>query len=144
MSRISALLFAVVLPLSLPSGEPTAKDAIRKVLDDQVKAWNRGDLPGFMEGYWKSPELSFYSGNNVTRGWDATLERYRKKYQAGGKEMGRLSFSNLTIDVLGADHALVRGRFHLQMKSEAPTGLFTLIVRKMAPGWRITHDHTSN
>ena len=119
------------------------KDSVRKVLDAQVRAWNKGDLPGFMEGYWKSPDLSFFSGNNKTAGWQATLERYQKKYQGEKKEMGQLAFKDLSIELLGSDHALVKGRFQLQMKQEAPTGIFTLILKKVPAGWRIIHDHTS-
>ncbi len=119
-------------------------DAIQKVFDDQVAAWNKGDLDGFMAGYWKSPDLSFYSGNAKTKGWQATLERYRKKYQADGKEMGKLAFKELTIDLLGADHALVRGRFELSLTNERATGIFTVIMKKLPEGWRIVHDHTSS
>jgi len=114
------------------------------VLDEQAAAWNKGDLPAFMKGYLESEELSFFSGNNKTKGWKATLERYQKRYQGEGKEMGKLTFKELSIELLGNDHALVRGRFHLQLKSEAPTGIFTLILRKTPAGWRIIHDHTSN
>ena len=118
--------------------------AIRGVLDDQVSAWNDRDLTRFMKGYWKSEQLSFYSGNTKTFGWKATLERYRKKYQGEGKEMGRLSFDELAIDLLGADHALVRGRFRLELGGKLATGIFTLVFRKTAAGWRIIHDHTSS
>src|SRR5689334_4167030 len=54
------------------------QQAIRAVLDGQVVAWNRGDLDGFMRGYWNSPELSFFSGGTRTRGWQATMDRYQK------------------------------------------------------------------
>ena len=132
------------ITLALDAGETgDAKSAIRKVLDEQVSAWNRGDLPRFMKGYWQSPDLSFFSGNNKTAGWEATLERYRKKYQGEKKEMGQLTFKDLSIDVLGTDLALVRGRFELRMKDGSPTGLFTLIFKKLPAGWRIIHDHTS-
>ena len=49
--------------------------AIRQVMDDQTAAWNRGDIEGFMQGYWNSPELKFVSGDNVTKGWQPTLDR---------------------------------------------------------------------
>jgi ketosteroid isomerase-like protein len=120
------------------------KKAIHKVLDDQAAAWNKGDLRGFMAGYWESAELSFFSGNSKTKGWQATLERYQKKYQGEGKEMGKLSFSELSIELLGNDHALVRGRFTLDLQKERPTGIFTLLVKKLPAGWRIMHDHTSS
>lgn len=142
-------LFPAVLFVSysfLPDHAGTPSDitvAIRKVLNDQVAAWNKGDLPGFMEGYWNDEKLSFFSGNTKTAGWQATLDRYRKKYQGEKKEMGKLAFVDLSIDLLGPDHALVRGRFRLTLKNESPSGLFTVIFKKLPAGWRIIHDHTS-
>jgi beta-aspartyl-peptidase (threonine type) len=124
--------------------EESAEDAIRRVLDDQVKAWNRGDLVGFMEGYWNSPELTFSSGGDQTKGWQATLDRYRKRYQGEGREMGTLSFSDLAIQTLGPASAYVRGRWQLVRSKDRPGGIFTLIFRRFPEGWRIVHDHTSN
>jgi beta-aspartyl-peptidase (threonine type) len=120
------------------------KKAILAVLQAQDAAWNKGDLAGFMKGYWESDQLTFYSGNTKTSGWKATLERYQKKYQGEGKEMGKLAFEDLSVELLGADHALVRGRFLLQLKNGKATGLFTLILRRTPAGWRIIHDHTSS
>jgi beta-aspartyl-peptidase (threonine type) len=121
----------------------TAKKAIQKVLDDQDAAWNKGDLEGFMAGYWKSDELTFFSGKDVIKGWNATLERYKKRYQSEGKEMGKVAFSEINIDVLGPESAVVRGRFKLVTSKETAQGLFTLIFKKTADGWKIVHDHTS-
>src|SRR5262245_37886031 len=61
--------------------EPPAQAAIRRLLDDQAAAWNRGDLPGFMAGYWNSDDLSFYSGKDKNNGWQATFDRFRTRYQ---------------------------------------------------------------
>ena len=54
-----------------------------------------------MAGYWNSPDLTFFSGGTETQGWQATLERYRKKYQSAGAEMGKLEFSDLQVEMLG-------------------------------------------
>jgi uncharacterized protein (TIGR02246 family) len=145
--RLPACLALVVLPAALaarPGGEDDARKAIRAVLDAQVVAWNKGDLEGFMAGYWKSPKLTFYSGKTKMRGWQATLDRYRKRYQGEGREMGKLAFSELEIEVLGDDYAFVRGRWQLTLKGENPGGLFTLVLKKLPEGWRIIHDHTSS
>ncbi len=123
--------------------ESDAKAGVRKVLDDQVAAWNKGNLAGFMAGYWKSPELTFYAGKDVTRGWAALFDRYRKKYQGEGKQMGQLSFSDLEIEMLAPSQALVRGRWRVMLPKETVNGLFTLVMRRTRGGWRITHDHTS-
>ncbi len=126
---------------SSPSG---AEAAVRKVLDGQVAAWNKGDLEGFMGSYWKSPELVFFSGGTRTQGWDATLQRYKKRYQEGGHEMGLLELRNLEVQVLGPDAAFARGEWHLTMKDGSqPHGLTTLIFRRFPKeGWRIVHDHS--
>ena len=126
---------------SCPARGP--KELIQEVLDAQVAAWNKGDLEGFMVGYWKSPDLSFFSGSTKTRGWQATFDRYRARYQAEGQEMGKLTFSEIEIDVLGPDSAWVRGRWKLVTSKETLGGLFTLVFKKVPDGWRIVHDHTS-
>src|SRR5215510_10628236 len=64
------------------SGRPKSAVAeIRAVLDAQVAAWNAGKLEEFMDGYWRSADLTFFSGGRKMSGWDATIERYRKTYQ---------------------------------------------------------------
>ena len=123
-------------------GDPAMKQ-IRDVLDRQVQAWNRRDLEGFMRGYWRSPELTFYSGGTTVSGWEETLARYRNRYQSEGKEMGHLQFTAIKIELLGPGAAFVRGRFYLKMTSTESSGLFTLTFKKLADGWKIIHDHTS-
>jgi beta-aspartyl-peptidase (threonine type) len=119
--------------------------AARAVLDAQVEAWNRGDLEGFMAGYWRSPDLVFCSGATVTRGWDETLARYRERYQSQGREMGRLRFDGIEVIALGEDAALARGAWRLTMRDgRQPHGLFTLLLRRLDGSWRIVHDHTSS
>ncbi len=125
------------------AAEPLAVREIRAVLDSQVGAWNRRDLEGFMRGYWHSPDLTFYSGGTVVSGWESTLDRYRKRYQSEGNEMGKLDFSDIKIELLGPSAAFVRGRFHLKMTTGESSGIFTLTFRKLAGGWKIVHDHTS-
>jgi ketosteroid isomerase-like protein len=122
----------------------TSTSGVRAVLDKQVEAWNRGDLEGFMAGYWNSPDLVFQSGATLTRGWQQTQERYRRRYQAEGKEMGRLRFEELDVQPLSPDAAFVRGRWQLTMKDGSqPGGLFTLLLRRIGGEWKIVHDHTS-
>jgi beta-aspartyl-peptidase (threonine type) len=121
-----------------------SKSAVEKVLRTQQQAWNRHDLDGFMAGYWNSPDLTFFSGAKQTSGWQATLDRYRATYTSPGHEMGKLDFSDLQIEMLGADGAFVRGTWQLWMPDgKSPHGKFTLIFRKFSDGWKIVHDHTS-
>lgn len=138
-----ALLFVFLIALSGSIFAQSSKqaDAIRKVMDDQAAAWNRGDIEAFMQGYWKSDKLTFVS-SQVTRGWQQTLDRYKKSYDSREK-MGTLTFSDLEITVLSKDAAVVLGSWSLQREKDKPGGKFTLIFRKFKDGWRVVHDHTS-
>jgi len=121
-----------------------AKAAVEQVLDMQQTAWNRHDLEAFMTGYWNSPELTFFSSAKENHGWQATIDRYRAAYASPGHEMGKLEFSGLRIEPLGADAAFVRGSWLLTMPDgKTPHGLFTLVFRRFPEGWKIVHDHTS-
>lgn len=119
-----------------------ARLAIRKVMDEQAAAWNRGDIETFMTGYWNSPELKFVSGERITRGWQTTLDNYKKNYSTREK-MGTLAFTDLEITILSKDAAVVLGNWALTREKDNPKGKFTLIFRKFKDGWRIVHDHTS-
>ena len=142
---LTACFLLCTTPLS--SAENPGKYAqaeIEQILRAQQNAWNSHNLESFMAGYWNSPELTFFSGDQIASGWDAALARYRRTYQGEGKEMGKLEFSDLRIEPLGSDTAFVRGAWHLSMSDgKTPHGLFTLIFRRFPNGWKIIHDHTS-
>jgi len=134
------LWLALVLPLLAAAPE----QEIRKVLDDQVAAWNRGDIPTFMEGYAKSESTTFVS-SSVTKGHAQVLASYLKRYPTRAN-MGTLKFSELEVRMLGADYATVLGRFHLDRTTQAggeSSGIFTLLFQKTPQGWKIIQDHTS-
>lgn len=144
---MTALLMTPFLlqPLLNASSPGNEEQEITALLTDQARSWNEGDLEAFMQGYWDSEELTFYSGAQVFQGRQNTYERYRNRYQSDGREMGHLKFSDLKIELLGAESAFVRGRFHLQLGDGSDaTGIFTLVLRKFAGGWKIVHDHTSS
>jgi ketosteroid isomerase-like protein len=142
--RSFLLLFSCSLLVSGQSTNDSAKSAVEQIIRMQRDAWNRHDLEGFMAGYWNSPQLTFFSGASERKGWQDTIDRYRASYESPGHEMGKLEFSDLRIEMLGADAAFARGAWQLTMPDgKTPHGLFTLIFRKFPDGWKIVHDHTS-
>ena len=140
------LLFSFILLISTNSSAQSKNEkiseAIKSVMNTQVTAWNAGDIEGFMKGYWKSEQMKFVSGDNVSRGWQAALDRYKKNYDSKAK-MGVLTFSGLEVNILSKDSAVVLGSWSLAREKDNPKGKFTLIFRKFKDGWRIVHDHTS-
>lgn len=130
-------------PVTTASAAPqSAEPAIRAVLDEQAAAWNRGDVAGYMQGYWKSEQMTFSGASGVTRGWQAVFDRYRTRYP-DRKAMGQLAFSEIEITMLGPDAAMVLGRWQLERETDRPGGVFTLVARRLPEGWRVIHDHTS-
>jgi ketosteroid isomerase-like protein len=139
-----SMIFLIASDPSAAQIPPGAESEVEQVLRTQQQAWNRHDLDGFMAGYWNSPELTFFSGAQEQEGWQATMDRYRAAYASPGHGMGKLEFSRLRIELLGADAAFVRGAWQLTMSDgKTPHGLFTLVFRKFPEGWKIVHDHTS-
>ena len=136
------LIFAAAITSFAQSRDEKIKADIRRVMDDQVAAWNRGDIDGFMQGYWNSPLMTFVSGDNVRRGWQETLDSYKRNYNTREK-MGVLTFSELEIEILSKDSAKVLGRWKVAHEPKDDQGRFTLIFRKFKTGWKIVHDHTS-
>ena len=116
---------------------------ILQILQLQADAWNRGDIDRFMQTYAPVDELRFASGGNVTYGWKPTLERYKQRYP-DRQAMGTLTFSELAVTELSPDAALVFGHWKLTRAADTPHGLFTLLVRRTAAGWKIFADHTSS
>lgn len=136
------VLIGINLSFAQSKSAEKAKAEIRAVMDAQAKQWNAGSIEGFMQGYWNSPDLIFVSGTKVTRGWQPTVDNYKKGYESKAK-MGVLTFSDLEITVLSKDAAVVLGSWALQREADNPHGKFTLTFRKFKEGWRIIIDHTS-
>lgn len=144
-SSLSIVATLVLIASGCKSTAASANDEVRLLLERQQDAWNSGDVERFFEvGYWASPELTFFSGGERVKGFDAMLERFLARYKAGGAETGKLAFAEVEVVPLGADHAIARGHWFVDFaKGEDVGGLFTLVLEDQRDGWRIVHDHTS-
>jgi ketosteroid isomerase-like protein len=116
-------------------------DTLEDILTKQAAAWNRGDIDGFMEHYWKSDDLTFSSGGKTTRGWQTTKDNYKLRYPTR-ERMGKLTFDQLEVFPLGDTAALLLGHWHLD-RTNPVGGNFSLVFRKIDGAWVIVHDHTS-
>jgi uncharacterized protein (TIGR02246 family) len=140
----AVLLFAMAATAQTPPAETKDTTAIKQVLYDQEAAWNRGDIDAFMHAYKDSPDTTFI-GKTISHGYQPILERYQKSYSSRAA-MGTLDFSELAVRMLGNDHALVTGRYHLARTADGggdASGIFSLVFEHEADGWRIILDHTS-
>lgn len=138
------LVLALAAGVGLCGCSPDGRAAgeIQAVLERQSACWNAGDIDGFMDGYWRSEDLTFSAGGQTTRGWEATRQRYHERY-ADRATMGRLSFTELEIHAIDVRVALTLGRWRLDRDMGDVGGNFSLVLRRLPEGWRIVHDHTS-
>ncbi|HVR11262.1 MAG TPA: DUF4440 domain-containing protein [Thermoanaerobaculia bacterium] len=151
--RDSTLRALILLlgPALLPSlaaaqaQDTNERTAIQAVLDAQLAAWNRGDLPGFMAGYWQSSGLVYLRNAEVIRGWQPLLDWYRQRFDPSkGTSMGTLELPEEEIVMLGRDAAVVWGKYVVKTKDgKQRGGLYTLAMRKLPEGWRTVYDRTS-
>jgi len=137
---ITVLIISLVFPLVAIQTSTVERELIR-IHDLQRKAWNEGNIEGFMAHYWKSPKMTYQTDDTRLMGWDALLDRYKNVYPKGN--MGTLEFSDLFVHVLSDDSAYVIGKWKLKAETWTREGLFTTILKKMEDGWKIIHDHSS-
>jgi ketosteroid isomerase-like protein len=159
-NAVSPLFFALVVfwTASAAQSQSTAggaasspdESAIRTAIYAQADAWNRADIPAFMQAYERSSETTFI-GANIGKGYDRILERYQKNYTSP-EQMGTLTFHDVEVRMLPGscgkrEFAVVTGRFHLERtqrgEAKKDDGIFSLVWRKGPQGWKIVLDHTS-
>jgi ketosteroid isomerase-like protein len=115
---------------------------IKKVLNAQIEAWNKGNMEEYMKGYWNSDSLVFIGKNGPKYGWKTTLENYKKSYP-DQSSMGILSFDITKVELINSDHAFVIGKWKLKREKDEPKGYFTLLFKKINGDWVIVADHSS-
>ena len=140
-----SILFTCCLlcALSLSNAAPPDDDAIKKVMTDQVVAWNKGDLKEFVSGYAEHCTLVGTTISETTRA--QVLEHYQQKYPTPGSR-GKLTFSSLTVHQVDAQAATVTGHFHLDRDKASggnADGVFSLVFKLNEGKWQIVLDHTS-
>jgi len=136
------LLTALAMFAMEASAQSRDEMAIRQLLDEQTKSWNRGDIESFMRGYWENDSLLFIGKSGITYGWNNTLGNYKKGYPDTAS-MGKLSFTLINLKPLSSEYFFVTGKFHLKRSMGNLEGQFTLLFRKITGNWVIIADHTS-
>jgi ketosteroid isomerase-like protein len=134
------IFFSLFLTIGLQAQE-TGRERVLRNMAQQQEAWNRGDVPGFMEHYWHDDSLKFIGSKGITYGWQKTLDNYLKSYPDKAA-MGSLKFTIVEATLLSPVSVYVIGKWELQ-KEKPAGGYFTLMWKKIGGKWVIVSDHTS-
>ena len=115
------------------------KAVILKVMKDQEIAWSLNDLEGFMKGYNNSDYLKFYGKSGLTKGWQQTLDNYKKGYPTKDHS-GTLTFEIIDISPIENQSYWVMGKYSLSRRVGDANGIFMVIFKKIAGEWKIVAD----
>ena len=116
--------------------------AIFRILEDQTKSWNIGNLDQFVKGYWHHDSLMFIGQNGITYGFDNTLRNYKATYSDTTK-MGKLVFEIVKMQKLSPEYYFVVGKWYLKRTIGDLKGHYSLLFRKIDNEWVIVADHSS-
>ena len=137
------LFFCLIVTLNVVSqNEAEDKKAILSVLQMQQDAWNQNNLEDFMQGYIKSDSLKFYGSKGLTKGWQQTLDNYKKGYPTA-EHSGTLTFKVDDISPIEANSYWVMGRYYLKRNVGDAKGNFLIIFKKVNGEWKIVADMSS-
>ncbi|MDG1041859.1 MAG: nuclear transport factor 2 family protein [Flavobacteriaceae bacterium] len=115
------------------------KISILKVMTTQEIAWSLRDLDGFMEGYHQSDSLKFYGKSGLTKGWQQTLDNYKKGYPSKDHS-GSLNFEIIDISPIENQSYWVMGKYFLSRNVGDANGVFMVIFKKIEGEWKIVAD----
>jgi ketosteroid isomerase-like protein len=116
--------------------------AIRAAMNDQLSAWNAGNIERYMDTYWKNDSLMFIGKSGITYGWQNTLNNYKKGYP-DTTAMGKLGFDIIQAKRLSVMYFSITGRWNLTRSIGNVGGYFTLLFKKIKNKWVIVSDHSS-
>jgi ketosteroid isomerase-like protein len=140
---MKTLITLFLLSIAVPGiSQESFEQAARRILQQQERDWNSGNIDAFMQSYWNNDSLLFVGKNGPVYGYAATLANYHKNYP-DTIAMGKLHFNLLSFRNVGEDHGFVLGQFVLTRRNDRPSGYFTLWFRKINGAWKIISDHTS-
>src|SRR5690606_29326666 len=116
---------------------------VRNALDNQVTAWNHGDLEAAMDLYWESPEMLWISRNGTEQGWQQVLEMFQNDFTDRSK-MGVYTYEPLHIEQVGPEtvYYVYRWKIDLQGK-KLMGGVSSQLWKKVNGRWVITSEHAS-
>ena len=140
MKKLLIALFLTTTGMCLAQTDLTNdKEAILAVMKLQEKAWSANDLEGFMDGYWKNDSLKFYGSSGLTKGWQQTLDNYKRGYPTK-EHSGTLNFKINDISKIDEGSYWVMGEYFLKRGVGDANGVFLIIFKKIDGAWKIVAD----
>jgi uncharacterized protein (TIGR02246 family) len=120
--------------------EQQVYELLLKMLD----RWNAHDIEGYLEVYWKSPELLVVVDSEQFNGWQQLHDSYFNGYPSR-TAMGFIQPKRIQVRLLKPDLALALTWWSVSFPSskQPVVGNSTMNIQKFDDGWKVIASHTS-
>src|SRR5260370_5405339 len=130
-----------------PSPTPSTKSSSQQVYDVLVKMltrWNAHDLDGYLDCFWKSPDLVDIVDSEVNLGWQKLHDSYKSGFH-NTEEMGVITPMRIQVRMIKDDLAfgLTRWTVTFPPSTHALIGIDTNYLQTFEDGWKVISAHTS-
>ncbi|MGE0078609.1 MAG: hypothetical protein AB7S48_12180 [Bacteroidales bacterium] len=142
MKRFTPIIVLLLLLSCRSTNFEQGRLGITTAMNSQAQCWSNGDIDGFMDGYWKSDSLRFLGHRGLTKGWQTTLDNYKKAYPDKGA-MGRLIFDYISFEPMNEKQMFVVGKWTLERETDTLGGYYSLLWQKIDGEWKVIFDHTN-
>jgi uncharacterized protein (TIGR02246 family) len=117
---------------------------VHEVMIKMLDRWNAHDIEGYMETYWKSPELLVVVDSEQFDGWQQLHDSYVNGYPDRAT-MGFIEPARIQVRLLKPDLALALTWWTINFPSshKKVVGNTTMNLQKFDDGWKIVASHTS-
>jgi uncharacterized protein (TIGR02246 family) len=122
-----------------------ATDPEKEIYDElsrMVDAWNRHDIDGYLDTFWRSENLVVVVEGENIRGWDLISKAYHTGYP-NLEEMGNMTLDRVQVQILAPDIGFALAWFTASFPKKKEFGTATMTFKKLPEGWRIAIAHSS-
>jgi uncharacterized protein (TIGR02246 family) len=124
------------------AGAGDSEKEIYEQLNRMADAWNRHDIDGYLDGYWRSDDLVIVVEGENLRGWDLLSKAYHSGYP-NLQEMGTITLDRVQIRLIAPDLGFALTWFTASFPKKKEFGTDTVILKKLPEGWRVAISHSS-
>jgi uncharacterized protein (TIGR02246 family) len=124
------------------AGAGDSEKEIYEEVNRAVAAWNRHDLDGYLDTFWRSDSLILVVEGETVRGWDLLSKALHTGYP-NPSEMGNLTLDRVQVQMLSSDLALALTWDTVSFPKKKEFGTSTIVMKKLPEGWRVAVMHTS-
>ncbi|WP_242927739.1 YybH family protein [Pontibacter vulgaris] len=131
----------ILSSFTMPKGD--AVQEVKKALEGQIDAWNKGDLETAMAFYWNSPEMLWISKNGTEKGYQQVYDMFLQDF-TDRSQMGVYTYEPLHIEQVSdkAVYFVFKWKIELDGK-RLMGGVSSQVWKKIGNRWVVTSEHAS-